>query len=399
MITVKFSGVELMLKNEAKWDQLSTQAQQELIAQVRRGMAKPVVVDAQAHVIEGEEILLAAIKGKVRTLSFVVVAASMQETPSLILPSQMAEPAHENSSTVLKVSQSQCRQWAQSQTDPQRPLPRTLDRFCVFANKPADLQRALQAMREIDPEMLPNRRLAVRSLVTLARKQKAQTLAALATPPWVRPGIELHCGDFRELGAKIPDDSIEGLDTDPPYDKASIDLYAESAMLAMRVLKPGGLYIAYTGKMYLPQVYAALEKSGLEFVWQCAITHNTGHNITWPRRMISGYKPILVYRKPGGPPIDWSPILDVCSEGKQEQNLHPWQQALAESEYFMKKLFAPGSTVLDPMMGSGTTLVAAMNCGMNAIGFEQDPVTFETAKKRIEDHFASLATPVRPEGA
>jgi hypothetical protein len=182
--------------------------------------------------------------------------------------------------------------------------------------------------------------------VTLARNQKAQAISVLPVSELVRPGVELRCGDFRILGEQIADNSIDGLDTDPPYDKASIELYSESAKLAMRVLKPGGLYIAYAGKMYLPQVYAALERSGLEFVWQCAITHNTGHNITWPRRMISGYKPILVYRKPGGPPIDWSPILDVCSEGKQEQNLHPWQQALAESDYFIRKLFAPGSTIL-----------------------------------------------------
>jgi hypothetical protein len=131
-----------------------------------------------------------------------------------------------------------------------------------------------------------------------------------------------------------------------PYSRASIDLYYQSAMLAMRVLKPSGVYVAYAGKMFLPQVYAALEKSGLEFVWQCAITHNTGHNITWLRRMISGYKPIIIYRKPGGPPIDWSPIPEVYSEGKQEQSLHPWQQALAESEYFMKKLFAQARSSL-----------------------------------------------------
>jgi DNA modification methylase len=50
-------------------------------------------------------------------------------------------------------------------------------------------------------------------------------------------------------------------------------------------------------------------------------------------------------------------------------------------------------------MGSGTTIVAAINCGMKAIGMEQDPVTFETAKKRIEEHLTSLQQNIKNEGA
>lgn len=46
---------------------------------------------------------------------------------------------------------------------------------------------------------------------------------------------------------------------------------------------------------------------------------------------------------------------------------------------------APGSTVLDPFMGSGTTGVAAVNTGRKFIGIERDDKYFAIAQKRIED--------------
>ena len=44
----------------------------------------------------------------------------------------------------------------------------------------------------------------------------------------------------------------------------------------------------------------------------------------------------------------------------------------------------PGGTVLDPFAGSGTTLIAAVQEGFNAIGIEREPEYCEIIRRRME---------------
>lgn len=71
---------------------------------------------------------------------------------------------------------------------------------------------------------------------------------------------------------------------------------------------------------------------------------------------------------------------------KQKSALHPTQKPVALVEYLIKTYTDPGDTVLDNVIGSGTTAIAAINTGRNFIGIERDPGHHATAVNRIAQH-------------
>ena len=63
--------------------------------------------------------------------------------------------------------------------------------------------------------------------------------------------------------------------------------------------------------------------------------------------------------------------------------LHPTQKPIALMEYLIKTYTNAGELVLDNTMGSGTTGVAALQCGRRFIGIENDKKYFAIAEERI----------------
>src|SRR5512142_3488886 len=73
--------------------------------------------------------------------------------------------------------------------------------------------------------------------------------------------------------------------------------------------------------------------------------------------------------------------------------MHPakFPETLAQEfiEFFTKK----GGSVLDPMAGTGSTLVAALRAGRNSCGIELNPKYAQIAQQMIEDERSSLGKP------
>ena len=70
----------------------------------------------------------------------------------------------------------------------------------------------------------------------------------------------------------------------------------------------------------------------------------------------------------------------------QARGLHPTQKPVSLMEYLIKTYTNECETVLDNVMGSGTTGVACKNLKRNFIGMELDENYFNIAKERIEKH-------------
>lgn len=83
---------------------------------------------------------------------------------------------------------------------------------------------------------------------------------------------------------------------------------------------------------------------------------------------------------------------------------HPTQKPVGVMEWCIKHLPDTAETILDPFMGSGTTLVACANLGRKGIGIELDPDYFQIACERVQkaydqpDLFVAPPTPAVQEG-
>lgn len=91
--------------------------------------------------------------------------------------------------------------------------------------------------------------------------------------------------------------------------------------------------------------------------------------------------------------LDDLPVTDAgVLEGRQDgslgsitrrKNIHPTVKPLDLMRYLVRLVTPPGGTVLDPFLGSGTTLMAAALEGLDGIGVEREEKFAELARKRI----------------
>jgi len=66
------------------------------------------------------------------------------------------------------------------------------------------------------------------------------------------------------------------------------------------------------------------------------------------------------------------------------KNTHPTVKPIALMRYLCRLVTPPNGTILDPFMGSGSTIIASLQEGFHAIGIEKESEYCEIAKCRIE---------------
>ena len=77
-----------------------------------------------------------------------------------------------------------------------------------------------------------------------------------------------------------------------------------------------------------------------------------------------------------------------CEQANEGPKSHPTQKPLNLMLWCLKWVTA--QTILDPFMGSGTTLVAAKNIGRKAIGIEIEERYCEIAAQRLSQEVLPL---------
>ena len=198
-------------------------------------------------------------------------------------------------------------------------------------------------------------------------------------PYYEEDGITIYHGDCRDILPQFPDKSFDLVLTDPPYPRAFLPLWSFLSEQCFRLLPTGSYCVSYSGQMFLPEVIRRMEEF-LIYEWVISLKHAQSQ-IVWPVRHFAGWKPILVFRNHGEAPKG-KIRKDTLEPSGMDKRYHEWGQVVAEAG-FLGEQYSNGSSILDPFMGSGTTLVAAKQLGRRAVGIEIEEKYCEIAVKRL----------------
>lgn len=242
-------------------------------------------------------------------------------------------------------------------------------------------------------------------------------------PYYEHAGITIYHGHWMEAIAGLP--VVDCCVTDPPYGETSLDWdTAELAWLSAmdRTISPTGSIWCFGSLRYLTRLLTcagmAAWRQSQEIVWE---KHNGSsfHADRFKRvheLAVHLYKQATpwgdVYRSPiktadatartvrrkqrpphtghidagayrsldGGPRLMRSVIRVRSCHGEAE---HPTQKPIGIIDPLIRYSCIAGGIVLDPFMGSGSTLVAAKALGLRAIGIEIEEKYCEIAAKRM----------------
>ncbi len=252
----------------------------------------------------------------------------------------------------------------------------------MYATTSASQAKATKILNDLG-DHAPGRTLSSLTAGILATKVRREEVDHQTLPMKPPPRVKLHEGRFQDVGKKVKDASVDVIFTDPLYDRQWVDQgqWEDLSVLAMRVLRPGGLLISYSGVAYLDRVMAAFGSTGLTYLWTIASLSLSQKNRNYHRRVLNAWKPILIF----GKEMDRLPegICDVIEGTGLEKRHHEFEQSETEAEYCLSRLVPKGGVVLDCCCGSGTTLVVARRLKLTAIGIDCDPTALTLTKTRL----------------
>jgi adenine-specific DNA-methyltransferase len=160
-----------------------------------------------------------------------------------------------------------------------------------------------------------------------------------------------------------------------------------------RVLKPDSLCLAFYGWPHADLFLDAWKRIGFRPVSQIVcVKDNIGFGCFTRSQHESAY--LLAKGHPRRPAIATS---DVFPWEREAHVFHPSQKPLGAISRMLAAYTREGDTVLDPFMGSGTTLVAARNLGCRAIGIEIERAYCDAAVVRLSQELLPFKRQRKPD--
>jgi site-specific DNA-methyltransferase (adenine-specific) len=214
------------------------------------------------------------------------------------------------------------------------------------------------------------------------------------TPYYEQDGIAIYHGDSRLLIFELP--SWDVVVCDPPYGvnlgvgkdmrggshglaKSSYASYDDSDENFRAIVLPvltGALLRSKRGAIFAGPRVQDLPKGSVVGGVHCPAAsgrHRWGFNCFLPV-VFYGTAPEL--NKGGKQTV-------IKSTAVAEKNGHPCPKPIEWMEWLVSIASLSSEKVIDPFMGSGTTLLAAQRCGRRAIGIEIEERYCEIAAKRL----------------
>lgn len=237
---------------------------------------------------------------------------------------------------------------------------------------------------------------------------------------------KIYNADCLEKMKEIDDKSIDCIICDLPYgsSKCSWDIVIPFEPLweqYVRIIKDDGAIVLFGTQPFTSQlIMSNLKMFKYEWIWEKS---KSGSAFTAKYRPVSKHENILVF---GKGKTKYNPQLtkgdgysrnhdvsecDINNHGigfnrkvvktintgfrypitvqkfqqkwRRQDQLHPTQKPIPLLEYLINTYTNEGDLVLDNAMGSGTTMLAAMNTNRNFIGIEKEEKYFEIAKTLI----------------
>lgn len=218
----------------------------------------------------------------------------------------------------------------------------------------------------------------------------------LPKPYYDEGGITIYHGDCRDV---LPHVTADVLVTDPPYgvNLGNTDKRGGSHGLALDG------YASYSDTYenfvdcIVPSISAALDGTTRGIVWTGPHIHEQRKpdaigGVYCPAgqgRHCWGFKtflPVLLYGT--APDLHKGASTPTTIQSSERPGLdaagHPCPKPLGWMKWAVTLTSRPGETILDPFMGSGTTLRAAKDLGRKAIGIEIEERYCQIAVKRLQ---------------